>query len=198
MKSGQQKRGRPKTLASEQVLKIALSAYWQGDPADVSMNEICQMAGASKPSVYREFGSEDGLSRAVLDYYSERVLQDVFAILQIGKTLKETLDALIDFACADPRMETGCLFHKMRAGKHRLGPETRARVEEIEENSTEAFCVFLQARREAGDLAKGLSVDVGARYLGAQVALAVSQRASGEDSLRIRETLELALSALSR
>ena len=36
-----------------------------------------------------------------------------------------TLDALIDFAANDPRMETGCLFLKqMRSGKTQLGPET--------------------------------------------------------------------------
>jgi AcrR family transcriptional regulator len=34
------------------------------------------MAGISKPSLYREFGSEDGLTRAVLDRYAERVLSE--------------------------------------------------------------------------------------------------------------------------
>ena len=51
----------------------------------------------SKPSLYREFGSEDGLTRATLDRYATQVLSDVFAILQAGKGLRATLDALIDF-----------------------------------------------------------------------------------------------------
>jgi AcrR family transcriptional regulator len=112
-------------MNAEKVLDVAMTAYWQTDPADVSVNAICQMAGISKPSLYREFGSEDGLSRAVLDRYAEQVLSEMFVILQSGQGLRETLDALIDFASDDPRMETGCLFYKMRAGKHRLGPETR-------------------------------------------------------------------------
>jgi AcrR family transcriptional regulator len=109
-------------MNAEQVLDIAMTAYWQSDPADVSVNAICQMAGISKPSLYRAFGSEDGLSRAVLDRYAEQVLSEMFVILHGGMGLRETLDALIDFASDDPRMETGCLFYKMRAGKHRLGP----------------------------------------------------------------------------
>lgn len=196
MEKQHKKRGRPKTVATEEVLKVAMDAYWRGDPADVSMNAICQMAEVSKPSVYREFGSEDGLSRAVLDYYAERILRDVFAILRAEKSLKETLSALTDFACADPRMETGCVFHKMRTGRHRLGPETRARVEEIDKSAILAFCAFLKSRRDKGELPDGVSVEVGARYLLAQVGLAVTQRASGDDPTRIRETLELALSAL--
>ena len=187
-------RGRPRTMNADKVRDVAMTAYWQSDPADVSVNAICQMAGISKPSLYREFGSEDGLTRAVLDSYAERVLSAVFAILHGGQGLQATLAALIDFASADPRMETGCLFYKMRAGKHRLGPQTRARVEEIDAAAQAAYAAFLQAARDAGECPDGLSVDAGAKYLSEQIALAITQRASGEDPEQIREMLTLALS----
>src|SRR6056297_3874270 len=96
-------RGRPRTMNAGQVLDVAVSAYWTADPADVSVNAICQMAGISKPSLYREFGSEDGLMRAALDTYAERVLAEMFTILQADRGLRETFDALIDFAASDPR-----------------------------------------------------------------------------------------------
>ena len=191
-------RGRPRTMNAEKVLDVAMTAYWQSDPADVSVNAICQMAGISKPSLYREFKSEDGLTRAVLDSYAERVLSAVFAILQGETGLRGTLDALIDFASADPRMETGCLFYKMRAGKHRLGPVTRARVEELDRAAQTAYAAFLQSSRDAGEWPDGLSVEAGAKYLGEQVALAITQRASGENQDRIREMLTLALSVFTR
>ena len=179
------------------VLDVAIGAYWRSDPADVSVNAICQMAGVSKPSLYREFGSEDGLSLAVLDRYAERVLSDVFAILHSGKGLQDTLDALIDFASADPRMEMGCLFYKMRAGKHRLGPLTRTRVEEIDAAAHAAYTAFLQSFRDGEQWAAGLSVEAAARYLSEQLALAITQRASGEDPARVRQMTTLSLSVLS-
>jgi len=191
-------RGRPPTMNAETVLETAVSAYWQGDPADVSVNAICQLAGVSKPSLYRAFGSEDGLTRAALDAYAGRVLSDVFAILQGGQGLRETLEALVDFACADPRMDAGCLFYKMRAGKHRLGPQTRARVEEIDAAAQAAYAAFLHARRDAGEWPAGAPVEAAAQYLGEQIALAITQRASGEDPARIREMLGLALSVFTR
>lgn len=191
-------RGRPRTIEAEKVLDIAMNAYWRTDPADASVNAICQAADVSKPSLYREFGSEDGLMRAALDRYAERVLSDVFAILQYGCGLQDTLAALIDFAAADPRMETGCLFNKMRASKHRLGPETRARVEEIASAAQAAYTIFLQSCRDAGDWPDGLSVEPAAKYLGEQITLATTQRASGEDPAVVREMLELALSVFSR
>lgn len=180
------------------VLDVAMTAYWHRDPADVSVNAICQMAGVSKPSLYREFGSEDGLTRAVLDSYAERVLSAVFAILNSGQGLHGTLAALIDFASADPRMETGCLFYKMRVGKHRLGPDTRARVEEIDALAQEAYAAFLQHARDVGVWPGGLPVAAGAKYLGEQIALGITQRGSGEDPARIREMMTLALSVFTR
>ena len=191
-------RGRPRTINNDDVLNLAMDAYWQGDPADVSVNAISQMAGISKPSLYREFGSEDGLKLAVLDRYAEVVLSDLFAILHSGKGLRETLDALIDFAAADPRMDTGCLFYKMRAGKHRLGPETLARVEDIDATARSAYVALLQAARDTGELPDAVSVEAGATYLGEQLALAITQRASGEDPARIREMMTLALSVFTR
>ena len=185
-------------MDADKVRDVAMTAYWQGDPADVSVNAICQMAGVSKPSLYRAFGSEDGLTRAVLDSYAERVLSSVFAILHGGMDLRDTLAALIDFASADPRMETGCVFYKMRAGRHRLGPATRARVDEIEATAQQAIAAFLRSRRDAGDWPDGLPVEAAAKYLGEQFALAITQRASGEDTARVREMMTLALSVFTR
>jgi TetR/AcrR family transcriptional regulator, copper-responsive repressor len=191
-------RGRPRTMSAQKVLDVAMTAYWQGDPADVSMNAICQLAGVSKPSVYREFGSEDGLTCAVLSQYAEQVLSDMLAILERGAGLADTLAALIDFASDDPRMETGCLFYKMRAGKHRLGPLTRARVEEIDAAAQAAYAGFLQARSAAGEGPGGLPIAAAANYLSEQIALAITQRAAGEDKTRTRQMLELALSVLAQ
>lgn len=190
-------RGRPRTTDPSHVLDVAMSAYWRDDPADVSLNSICRLAGVSKPSLYREFGSEDGLARAALDRYAEQVLSDVFAILHAANDLRTTLHALVAFACDDPRMETGCLFYKMRSGKHRLGPETRARVDELDAGARSAYEAFLQARRDAGEWSAGRSVQAGARYLSEQVSLAITQRASGEDVGNVREMLVLALSVFA-
>ena len=69
--------------------------------------------------MYREFGNEDGLTRAALESYAEQLLSDMSKILQSGQGMNETLDDLIDFIITDARLEIGCLFHKMRAGQNR-------------------------------------------------------------------------------
>lgn len=192
-----QPRGRPRKSTPDQMVSIAMEAYWQNDPADVSINAICHMAEISKPSLYRAFGNEDGLMRAALDVYADRVLSDVLAIVNAGQDLPTTLEALVRFAVSDPRMETGCLFFKMRAGKHRLGPETRALIEELEEAALAAYAAMLQAARDDGAWSGNVPVDAAAQYLNEQVGLAITQRGSGADRDRIEHMLRLALSVFS-
>lgn len=187
-------RGRPKKLDAEKLLDVAIDAYWKADPADVSMNTVCQLASVSKPSVYREFGSEDGLTKAALDRYAENVLGDVFGILGQRNGLAEILAKLVDFAADDPRMATGCMFYKMRNGKHRFGPVTQERIETLDHAAEDAYRGALRRCRDAGDDLGGVSVETGAHYLGAQIGLAIMQRAAGEDRARVRASLELALS----
>lgn len=190
------KRGRPSKMDAKTVLETAMHAYWREDPADVSINAICQMAAVSKPALYREFGNEDGLMSAVLSHYAEQVLSAIFVILAEDLPLPQTLAALIHFASDAPTMETGCVFFKMRAGKHRLGPKTRAQVEQIDSAAVEAFTTYFEACRARGELANKVSAAKAARYLVEQIGLALTQRAAGEDPAQVRDTLELALAAL--
>ncbi|MDF1729052.1 MAG: TetR/AcrR family transcriptional regulator [Sulfitobacter sp.] len=192
------RRGRPSTLDLDQTLEVAMRAYWQADPADVSLNAICSLAGISKPALYRHFGGEDGFMRAVLDRYAQQVLSDIFMILQPESPLDEALPAVIRFASRDARMETGCVFFKMRAGKHRLGPQTRALVEEIDAAAVQAFEAYLESRRKAQDWAGDVPVSLLARYLVEQIGLALTQRAGGEAPTQVEASMTLALTTVRR
>lgn len=186
-------RGRPQVLNANHLLVTAMQAYWRGDPADVSLNTICDLAGVSKPFVYRSFGNEDGLQRAALDRYANDVLSEVFGLLQAKRPLAETLAALVDFCCDSHNMATGCLFHKMRAGQHRLGPLTRARMGELTAAAVAAIGAMLEQQSYSGGLSRAQT----AQYVVDQMGLAITQRASGMASAEIRQMMQLALSPLS-
>lgn len=190
------KRGRPSTMNAEKVLDAAMQAYWESDPADVSINMICQLAEVSKPALYREFGSEDGLMAAVLNRYTDLVLSDISKILAKDMPVQDTFEALTYFASGDPKMETGCVFYKMRAGKHRLGPKTHTLIQAVDAGAVDAFVTYLESRRAQGEWSNPMSAPLAARYLVEQIGLALTQRAAGEDKTQVRDTLVLALKAI--
>ena len=182
------RRGRPITRNREHILETAMNAYWQDDLATTSVNAICSFANVSKPSLYREFGSEDGLTVAVLERYASQVF------MRIGDLLMR--DELIKIASEDPQMETGCLFIKMRAERSRFGVQTQAKLADIETQALKLYVRFFKSSHERGEWSANIPAKLAATYLLEQFGLAVTQRAKGRNKDSIRELLTLSLSPL--
>lgn len=187
------RRGRPKTLDRLAVVETAMNAYWEDGPNAVSLNAICQRAGVSKPSLYREFGNDDGLARAALEHYGAKVLGAVLSTLGGEMPFADKIRAVAKLATGDDVHAHGCLFVKMRAGKRQMGPQTQALIEAMEQVALEAYADALNAAHSTGEWSGAIPVDLAARYLQEQIGLALDQRARGEDPA---ETLDLALSVV--
>jgi len=188
-------RGRPRTMSPEDLVQVAMKAYWHEGP-EVSVNAICQRAGVSKPSLYREFGGEDGLTLAALESYSDRVQSQLRELLSSGLSFTGKLEALITVMSEDPVCEHGCLFVKMRAARLGLGPRTQAKVGEIEAATVEIYASFFRDSRKKGEWPGGITPGFAAQYLHAQIGLAMSQRALGTEPALVRRIMECALSVL--
>jgi len=184
-------RGRPKTLRKADVVDVAMRAYWEDGPTEVSLNAICQRAGVSKPSVYREFGNDDGLTSAALEHYAQCVLAEILNILGRDGGFADKIRDVARLVAEGAEYEGGCLFVKMRAAKPRMGEKTQALIDAIDRMALDAFAKVLAEARERGEWSASIPDALGAQYLHAQIGLALDQRARGEDP---KATLALALS----
>lgn len=187
------RRGRPKTLSRADVIDVAMRAYWEEGPTKVSLNEVCARAGVSKPSLYREFGNDDGLAAAALETYAQVVLGQILAIVGGEAPFADKIRQIAHLAAADPLHEHGCLFVKMRAARDQMGPKSQALIGQIEALALDAFAALLTEARATGEWQGTIPVDLAAPYLHAQIGMALDQRARGQDPSAI---LDLALSAL--
>lgn len=184
-------RGRPKTLKTDDVIDVAMNAYWEEGPTEVSLNAICQRAGVSKPSVYRAFGNDDGLMAASLANYADLVLGKVVSITSSQDSFASKIRQIAYLSAQDELHAHGCLFVKMRAAKAQLGPKTQDLIAQIDAMALEAFSNVLAQARASGEWQGDIPVELGAQYLHAQIGMALDQRARGEDPTTI---LALALS----
>ena len=106
-------RGRPKALDRERVLEIATMQYWSHGPSDISVNDICAAAQVSKPGLYREFGSDDGLKAAALEAYQRLAIAPFLALLRVDQPMTRTVEEIIDFLTQDKdavRLPSGVSF----------------------------------------------------------------------------------------
>lgn len=192
-------RGRPKTLNRDHVIDVAMQAYWRDGIHNVSLNEICRRCEISKPGLYREFGSEDGLMKAVILAYQEQVLMRVFQMLNTETSFRVTLDNLVSFATEvndSQDVPKGCLLVKMRESRVYAGDATREQIDLAHEQALTAYKEWLQRSKANGEFTEGMSLEFVSTYIDAQLSQAMSQIARGEDRKIVKKMLELAFSML--
>jgi AcrR family transcriptional regulator len=192
-------RGRPKTLERDYVLQTALMCYWADGPTNVSISDICLKTGASKPGVYREFGSDDGLKEAVLEAYGNLVLTPLHDIIASDQPFDQALDALISFTIQDRQvlgLPDGCLHNEMRAHCDELGEITRKKVDQLRHETLDNYEKWIKRAKSKGEFRTDIPTDIAALYFDTQNGGAMRLQREGVPNVIIGEILKLAFSAL--
>ncbi|MFT5797790.1 MAG: AcrR family transcriptional regulator [Candidatus Azotimanducaceae bacterium] len=192
-------RGRPKTLARHHVLETAMMSYWMDGTKGVAIGEVCRRAGASKPGVYREFGSDDGLKEAVLDSYRSLVMVPMHDILARDEPFDQVLKALLTFTIQDRRllgMPDGCLHAAMRARRNEFGELTRAKVDALRQEMLDKYRSWIDRAKANGQFRTDIPTDVAAHYFDAQNGSAMRLQKEGVPNELIGDVLRLAFSSI--
>lgn len=189
----------------EQTLAVAMQAYWREDVDSISLNEICRRAEISKPAIYREFGNEDGMMKAVLVAYQKQVLAPVYQLIAADAPFRATLDSLVSivtrssdaqFFTEDQAVPSGCLFVKMRESYRRLGEETRAEIDRAKEEALTVYENWVERAKAKGELGEEMPSRFAAIYIDAQLSNALSLLARGEPNDEVKQILTVAFSML--
>lgn len=191
-------RGRPKTFDRNHVIGTAMQAYWQEGQAAVSLNSVCQRADVSKPSLYKEFGSEDGLKQAVLIDYHQMTLAPLYELLAVDQPFDTALEALSAYILRDHQeygMPNGCLFVDMCQCRAQLGELTGGQVDELRGLSIGTFAKWIDKAKANGQFKPAIPTQKAARYIDAQIACIMNMQRQGAAASEVNAVFRLALSA---
>ncbi len=194
-------RGRPKTLDRDQVLSMALNAYWSGGPTSVSIAEICDRAGVSKPGLYREFGSDDGVKAAVLDRYHDSVLTPMYEVLATDMPFDDVVQAFISFIAQDRAsvgIPPGCLQVFARAVHADLGPLAAARVDALREKTLSKYADLIDRAKNSGNFDPNIPTDVAALFFDAQNGSAMRMQKEGVPDATIKDVVRHAFAGFGK
>lgn len=192
-------RGRPSTLNQDEVLQVSLMQYWVHDPLAVSINDICKLTGASKPGIYRAFGSDDGLKSAVLDTYQEAAIAPLLSIFKSGQDFDPTVEAVIAFMMQDREalgIPNGCLFVMMRSQQHRLGLQTAEKLDQLRQRFLGDISRWVEDVKSKDQFNKDLPTNVAALFVDAQHAGAMRMQREGVSANQIECFLRFGFTAL--
>lgn len=105
-------RGRPKTFEVEFVLDKIVHLFWQHGYDHVSTEDICQLTGLSKPSLYLEFGNKEELFISCVKYYNENYASKIVMLMDDYLDPVEGVEKMLYKAknqFTDPDFPSGCL-----------------------------------------------------------------------------------------
>ncbi len=189
-------RGRPKTLDQQRTIEIAMTSYWCDGVREVSINEICRRADVSKPSVYRVFGSEDGLMAAAVAHYRNQVVAPILTLLSSNERFDVVLAHLLTLVTEGSGRPAGCLVAELRSSSSGVGPETTALVDEIAADLRLAYSAWFERARAYGTVNPAIPTDLATHFIDTQLTTVLLQIARGHDPALTRAQATLAFSAL--
>lgn len=148
---------RPANVSRDQILDRATMEFWSRGYRAASMDLLVQAAGATKASVYAEFGGKDGLFEAVLDYYAERVVTDALRPMSDPSTGLAGIERYFrDLILHAPtgQLHRGCLMTttmiEFGETDRRFAQRTQAHLDRV----NQAFFGALSRAQDRGELAQ--------------------------------------------
>ena len=118
--------GRPKTYDRDEVLENALLLFWRKGFEGAHLQELVEVTGLNRFSLYKEFGSKEGLFDAAMGRYMER-LGSLAACLEAKPlgvvNIRRYFQALVDY-----RFRHGCFLVNTLSEKHVVGAAIYSKV----------------------------------------------------------------------
>lgn len=192
-------RGRPKTFNNSEVINYAMYNYWGKGVNKVSINEICRKCKVSKPSLYREFGGEDGLMKETVLLYKRKIVEPLLKVLENRNTFRASLYKIISIFTRSQNkndIPKGCLLVKLNESSSDVGKETRNAINQTKQHMIKSFENWIDISKDKGEISKKIPSKLAASYIDVQFDNALSMLIKNKDKNTVKKFLLLALSPL--
>lgn len=142
--------GRKKQYSRDEVLAKAMELFWQKGFEGAHLNELVQVTGLNRFSLYKEFGGKEGLFQEAFERYLGQ-LEEFGKILQREPFgLKNILDYLEKVV--ETEWSYGCFFVNTLTQQNVVHRQIMDKVNEFAEGAEQALWKNVEAAKEADDL----------------------------------------------
>jgi TetR/AcrR family transcriptional repressor of nem operon len=163
---------RPREFDEDEALERALEAFWTRGYEATSVDDLCDVTGLSRSSLYSTFGGKRDLLLRAVDRYSDKRTPVIAAALAKPLPVRETvatlLSGFIDQIVSGPGRR-GCFLGNCAAELPRSDRVAMARVRTGLARTEATFREALSRARERQELAVETDVAALARFLTAGI-----------------------------
>jgi TetR/AcrR family transcriptional repressor of nem operon len=159
---------RPREFDADAALDRAMETFWSKGYEATSLDDLCEVTGLSRSSLYATFGSKRNLLLRSVDRYVEQRNPRIAAILAEPLSIRDAFGALarqfIDQIIAGPGRR-GCFLGNCAAELPRGDRAALARVRQGMQATETTFRRALTQAKTRGELQQDADVDALARFL---------------------------------
>jgi TetR/AcrR family transcriptional repressor of nem operon len=156
---------RPRTYTRDEVLRRATDLFSRKGYEGAHLQELVEVTGLNRFSLYKEFGGKEGLFQAALEAYLG-TLAELDAHLRREPLGLANLRAF-NAASLAHEYPYGCLAVNTIREKHVVPPQVFAVIEKFATSGEEGFRRNLLAAQKAGELPADTDVEALAKFLAA-------------------------------
>lgn len=143
--------GRPRSYDRDDVLECAMELFWRKGFEGAHLQELVEVTGLNRFSLYNEFGGKDGLFREALDRYldqSRLAYEATLACEPRGLDNIRRYFESIHFA----RGYHGCMMINTLTEKHIVSAASFRRARAYARDAERLFLENVRAAQESGEL----------------------------------------------
>ena len=159
---------RPREFDADAALDRAMETFWSKGYEATSLDDLCEVTGLSRSSLYATFGSKRNLLLRSVDRYVDQRNPRIAGILAQPLSIHDVFGALaqqfIDQIVAGPGRR-GCFLGNCAAELPRSDRAALARVRKGLESTEATFRDALARAKARGELPVGADVTALARFL---------------------------------
>jgi TetR/AcrR family transcriptional repressor of nem operon len=171
---------RPRQFDPEALLEAAMLIFWEKGYAATSIRDIVEKTNVNQFGIYSIYGDKHGLFLAVLDRYRDKIITEVFAIVERPEaslsSIRQYFYELIEHnSMTVPAL--GCLMANTMAEFGMEDPEVLQRTSAHAERLRIGFTQALTNAQHSGEVRQDLTIEAMASHLVVSVqGLAVYSR----------------------
>ncbi len=152
----------------EEVLKKAMTLFWEKGYYDTSIKDLIQALGISNASIYNSFGGKKQLFNRALDYYRETNFQGLSDFIRSQKEVKQGLIMIFNKIIQDDKNDPdckGCFIVNTSTELIPADPAIQGVVDAHKERIEKVFYDFLLRGVKEGQIAETKDIQVISRLL---------------------------------
>jgi AcrR family transcriptional regulator len=194
------RRGRPRAYDREIALTRAMDKFWERGYGATSLDDLSDVMGMNRPSIYAAFGDKEALYRQAFDHYRASVRAAIGEALDAKRPLRRALrdfyERAIEIYLSGETSGRGCFMIGTTLTEAVANPQLRSTLAESVQGLDRILAARIALGQQRGEVRSDANPAEMAQIASAMLYLLAIQARAGGSRKSLKTTMQAALNTI--